>query len=192
LLPLVEHRFGGVVARLIWNALRKKLVEKIAMAERRRAGWSPQAVRKSLDKRTKMAADRAEELRPTVEEAISRGYRTTRQIADYLNASGIPTARNKSWREAQVCRLLARLRDKRDGARAGSPDSHEQAADRYPSWPAMMRRPLAALYCGLSAIEFDREVKAGRLPPPYSLGESELWRREEIDGFLAQLECQAD
>lgn len=159
------------------------------MAENRRAGWSPDAVRKSVETRTKVAAARAESLRPIVEQAISRGYRSTRQIAAYLNAEGIPTARNKTWREAQVCRLLARLDERREQRSAAEHASGKAFADSYPSWPAMMRRSLAALYCSLSTTEFDREVQAKRLPSPLNLGGRELWKRDEIDCRLAELEC---
>lgn len=159
------------------------------MAKKRGAGWSREAVRKSLETRGALAQERAEALRPIVEQAISRGHRSTRQIAAYLNERGIPTARNRAWRASQVCRLLARLDESRDRTRMADRASANVNTASYPSWPAMMQRSLAALYCGLSTAEFDREVAAGRLPPPHRLGDSELWRREEVDRQLAELNC---
>lgn len=56
-----------------------------------------------------------------------------------------------------------------------------------PSWPAMMRRSLAASYCDLSAAEFEREVNEGRLPLPVMLGNSEHWSRRKLDEALDAL-----
>lgn len=57
----------------------------------------------------------------------------------------------------------------------------------FPHWPAMMKRPLAARYCDLSAAEFEREVNAGRLPNPIMLGNSEHWSRRKLDEALDAL-----
>jgi len=56
-----------------------------------------------------------------------------------------------------------------------------------PGWPRMMRRATAALYCDLSAAEFEREIASGRLPHPVKLGDSEHWSRVAIDEMLGQL-----
>jgi len=56
-----------------------------------------------------------------------------------------------------------------------------------PDWPRMMKRATAAAYCDLSAVEFEREVSAGRLPQPVRLGNSEHWSRVAIDDMLEQL-----
>lgn len=54
-------------------------------------------------------------------------------------------------------------------------------------WPAAMRLSVAALYCDLSEAAFQREVAAGRLPDPITLGKSPRWRRTELDEALAVL-----
>lgn len=56
-----------------------------------------------------------------------------------------------------------------------------------PGWPRMMRRTTAALYCDLTAVEFEREVASGRLPGPVKLGNSEHWSRVAIDEHLNRL-----
>lgn len=57
-----------------------------------------------------------------------------------------------------------------------------------PDWPRMMKRSYAALYCDLTANEFEREVTAGRLPPPsLILGGEDHWCRMQIDGHLDRL-----
>ena len=147
-------------------------------------GWSRQAVTKSVEMRRKVSQARLELVKPAVQEAQSEGHCSTRQIAAYLNAKGIRTSRNKLWRAAQVSRVLARLAE--SGGEAASNDRSADALNigRLPNWPAMMRRSLATLYCGLSVREFDSEVRAGRLPAPRQLGDSELWSRAEIDGAL--------
>jgi predicted DNA-binding transcriptional regulator AlpA len=61
------------------------------------------------------------------------------------------------------------------------------ATAALPSWPAMMRRALAARYCDLSAAEFEREVNEGRLPMPIMLGKSEHWSRRKLDEALEAL-----
>ena len=63
-----------------------------------------------------------------------------------------------------------------------------------PHWPAMMRRHLAASYCDLSIAEFEREVLAGTLPAPVSLGNREHWSKAQLDQALAVLtgEAQSD
>lgn len=56
-----------------------------------------------------------------------------------------------------------------------------------PGWPRMMRRRTAALYCDLTAADFEREVVAGRLPQPILLGGSEHWDCLAIDDHLNRL-----
>jgi len=67
-------------------------------------------------------------------------------------------------------------------------------ASALPHWPAAMRRPDAARYCGLSVAEFEREIIDGRLPEPFKLGNSEHWYKAKLDAALAKLagEEQAD
>lgn len=56
-----------------------------------------------------------------------------------------------------------------------------------PSWPLLMRRQLAALYCDLSVSEFEREVAEGRLPMPLLVGNHEHWSKAQIDKQVAIL-----
>jgi predicted DNA-binding transcriptional regulator AlpA len=51
-------------------------------------------------------------------------------------------------------------------------------------WPRMMRKTLAAQYCDLSVAAFEREVAAGRLPMPVSLGGREHWCKAALDKAL--------
>jgi predicted DNA-binding transcriptional regulator AlpA len=51
----------------------------------------------------------------------------------------------------------------------------------------MMRRETAAMYCDISAAEFEREVASGRLPMPVKLGNHEHWSRQAIDEMLTRL-----
>jgi hypothetical protein len=57
----------------------------------------------------------------------------------------------------------------------------------YPDWPAMMTRPMAALYCDMSPAEFESEVVAQRLPLPIRLGGKERWHRRALDETLERL-----
>lgn len=54
-------------------------------------------------------------------------------------------------------------------------------------WPAAMKRKTAAEYCDMSEAAFEREVLAGRLPPPVRLGARDYWNREAIDKALIVL-----
>jgi predicted DNA-binding transcriptional regulator AlpA len=59
--------------------------------------------------------------------------------------------------------------------------------DRIPAWPAMMTRQLAADYCSLSIAQFEREINAGRLPAPVSLGGVAHWHKPTLDRYLEQI-----
>jgi hypothetical protein len=56
-----------------------------------------------------------------------------------------------------------------------------------PDWPRFMKRGTAAAYCDITPVEFDREVIAGRLPSPVSLGNHAHWSRTSLDESLADL-----
>jgi predicted DNA-binding transcriptional regulator AlpA len=51
----------------------------------------------------------------------------------------------------------------------------------------MMRRATAAGYCDMSSAGFEREVLAGRLPPPVHLGGEERWSRVQLDEALDRI-----
>jgi hypothetical protein len=65
------------------------------------------------------------------------------------------------------------------------------AMTALPHWPAAMKRGLAARYCDLSVAEFEREVVAGRLPMPVTLGNSEHWPKSRIDEALERISGSA-
>ena len=60
-------------------------------------------------------------------------------------------------------------------------------ARQAPTWPRMMKRSLAALYCDLTVPAFEGEVLAGRLPHPVILGGEEHWSTPQIDEHLERL-----
>lgn len=59
-----------------------------------------------------------------------------------------------------------------------------------PDWPRMLPRRWAAAYCGLSGAEFERQVDAGELPLPVTLGKRKLWEKGAIDESLDRLTGQ--
>lgn len=56
-----------------------------------------------------------------------------------------------------------------------------------PAWPGMMKRRTAAAYLDMSEQAFEREVLAGRLPQPISIGARDHWRKDAIDAALDAL-----
>lgn len=54
-------------------------------------------------------------------------------------------------------------------------------------WPRMLKRQTAAAYCDLSVGAFEREITAGRLPAPVTLGGREHWCKKALDRALDQL-----
>lgn len=54
-------------------------------------------------------------------------------------------------------------------------------------WPRMMRKTTAARYCDMSEAAFEREINAGRLPFPITLGNREHWCRNALDKALDRL-----
>ena len=51
----------------------------------------------------------AEALRSAVASAVQSGAHTTREIADYMNAAGIPSRQGGRWHPANAARLIHRL-----------------------------------------------------------------------------------
>ncbi len=64
-------------------------------------------------------------------------------------------------------------------------------AAEYPYPPRMMLRHRAAHYCDLTEKGFEREVAAGRLPPPVPLDGKDHWSRAALDEALAQIAGEA-
>lgn len=56
----------------------------------------------------------------------------------------------------------------------------------------MMLRSTAAAYLDLSEAALEKEVGAGRLPPPVLLGARLHWDRDQIDEALAKLSGSAE
>ena len=54
-----------------------------------------------------------------------------------------------------------------------------------PSWPRLLRRPMAAAYLDMPVAEFERGVASGILPMPVAQpGLGERWDRAKIDVAL--------
>ena len=53
-----------------------------------------------------------------------------------------------------------------------------------PHWPRAMKRATAAAYCDMSESAFEREVLAGRLPMPTTLGGRDHWCKNALDKAL--------
>ncbi len=51
----------------------------------------------------------------------------------------------------------------------------------------MMQRPRAAHYADLTEAGLEREVAAGRLPPPVKLDGKDHWSRVALDEYLARI-----
>jgi hypothetical protein len=51
----------------------------------------------------------------------------------------------------------------------------------------MLTKPLAAAYCGLARVAFDRAVAAGQLPDCITIAGQELWDRIALDQSLDRL-----
>lgn len=60
-------------------------------------------------------------------------------------------------------------------------------ARNIPDWPRSMQRGMAAAYCDLPPVDFEREVSAGRLPGSFMLGGKPHWSRSSLDERLADL-----
>lgn len=60
------------------------------------------------------------------------------------------------------------------------------------TWPRMMLRKDAAAYCSVSLAGFEREIAAGRLPYPVTLGGKEHWCKNELDKALDRLTGAGD
>lgn len=69
------------------------------------AGHGSAASAASAAKRRQKAEQRAKDLAPTIAELRANGATSLRQIAEGLNARGIPAARGGRWGAAQVSRL---------------------------------------------------------------------------------------
>nr|WP_076503545.1 AlpA family phage regulatory protein [Pseudacidovorax sp. RU35E] len=55
-------------------------------------------------------------------------------------------------------------------------------------YPAALRRPQAAAYCGLSESTFGRAVRRGEAPQPRRLADKRTgWLRAELDAWLVAL-----
>lgn len=53
------------------------------------------------------------------------------------------------------------------------------------TWPALMRRDMAAAYLDLSQSSFDAKVKEGALPAPVAHMSPTRWRRSDLDDAIS-------
>lgn len=61
------------------------------------------------------------------------------------------------------------------------------APANLPNWPALMPKPLAASYCGLTKPKFEEAMALGELPYPIKVAGEDRWSRVEIDRCLEVL-----
>ncbi|MEH3143913.1 MAG: recombinase family protein [Methylobacterium frigidaeris] len=80
-------------------------------------------------RRTALTNDRAADLAPIIAEVRREGARSLRQIAEALNARGIPAARGGTWSAMQVQRTLGRLAIP-EPSRPGDPPAPETPPER--------------------------------------------------------------
>jgi predicted DNA-binding transcriptional regulator AlpA len=59
-------------------------------------------------------------------------------------------------------------------------------------WPALMQRKTACEYLDMSVAAFEKEVAAGRLPQPVTMGGKLHWHREQIDAYISALRSDND
>jgi len=53
--------------------------------------------------------------------------------------------------------------------------------------PRLLRRERAAAYVDMSAVHFDKLVRAGVIPAPKKLQSLKVWDRDELDNFADHL-----
>ena len=64
------------------------------------------------------------------------------------------------------------------------PEKMKPACDGN-AWPAMMDSRTAARYCASTVSVWRRDRKAGRLPKAMKRGNKFVWRRADIDAWIA-------
>jgi DNA invertase Pin-like site-specific DNA recombinase len=79
---------------------------KLGRRDDKIAAYASVGAKASAEKRRKKAALRLNDLIPVIHAAQATGATTLRQIADRLNAEGIPTARGGEWSAVQVQRVM--------------------------------------------------------------------------------------
>ena len=58
---------------------------------------------------------------------------------------------------------------------------------RAPDWPRMMKKATLAAYLDMGGADIEREVMAGRLPHPISIGGAPHWSRAAVDASIESL-----
>ena len=120
-MPFADKVIIGVMASLAeWEreqiSKRTKAALSVAKARGRNVGGDrgnlPGVYRRGLQRsvaaRQEASSERAEKVRPHIEQAKAEGHCSLRQIADYLNGKGIKTSRGNEWQAAQVQRVIGR------------------------------------------------------------------------------------
>lgn len=95
---------------------RTKAALAAAKARGRKLGWAInsrrddqlKAARKGASVRRSRASAQADNVLPIIRQIEASGAETLQQVADALNARGVPTARGGSWYPATVARIKAR------------------------------------------------------------------------------------
>ncbi len=95
---------------------RTKAALAAAKARGRKLGWAIdgrskdqlEAARKGASVRRSRAGVQADNVLPIIRQIEASGAATLQQVADALNARGVPTARGGSWYPATVARIKAR------------------------------------------------------------------------------------
>lgn len=56
-----------------------------------------------------------------------------------------------------------------------------------PDWPRLMKRATLARYLDMTGTDIEREIAAGHLPHPVSIGGAPHWSRAEVDASIERL-----
>ena len=120
-MPFADKVIIGVMASLAeWEreqiSKRTKAALSVAKARGRNVGGDRgnlaavyrKGLQRSVEARSAASSDRADKIRPHIEQAKAEGHSSLREIAGYLNAKGITTSRGKEWQPSQVQRIIRR------------------------------------------------------------------------------------
>jgi DNA invertase Pin-like site-specific DNA recombinase len=108
IMALVADEERRAISARTKAALAAAKVRGVKLGGDRGAVLSAEAKAKGVQVRQSMADSRAADLLPIIAEIREAGATTLQQVADGLNAKGIPTARGGSWSPVQVSRVEAR------------------------------------------------------------------------------------
>jgi predicted DNA-binding transcriptional regulator AlpA len=84
--------------------------------------------------------------------------------------------------DARLARQAAATLERQDDAHADPPPKLVIAA-----WPAGLTEAMTCAYLGISRTSLWRGVSAGTIPKPVTVTGRRIWRRDDLDQFLADL-----